>query len=267
MVSYRSAAIASIRDLSASLPPSAPVGLPPFLQGLRRVCLISLSFPPCPDVLLTPIPPALQELPVGIPIDGPVESSSTLRDRPRNARTSFDEWKRAIPETNTRAIGRIKKKQGSAASSKCWESALAEVERGWVTQPIPLAAEISAELPLTPLFAIEEHHGVQNEKYAASMALKLLALMASFPRWIRKFPTPSTPFWLFPTYYSLFHRGRICLFSPKISHARINKSAFPPAILVSLLSSSGPPPTGCSSRFPRYVHSHSGSGELVILLE
>ena len=54
----------------------------------------------------------ITELPHVAPIAGQVDSSHTLRERPRCARTSFGDWARATPKTNTRVLGRSAKSHG-----------------------------------------------------------------------------------------------------------------------------------------------------------
>ena len=60
----------------------------------------------------------ISELSGGMPIVGHVASSGVLRDRPQNARVDFQKWKAAIPATNTRAIDRVKRMQGSVVANK-----------------------------------------------------------------------------------------------------------------------------------------------------
>lgn len=144
----RISAISSLRALgsslasarsrwSSSLPPDSParcLHLPLFSILARRFDY--------PDTCL------LKDLSDGMPIVGKVPASSTLRGLPRNARTSFADWKRAIPTTNKRVIKNMLKKQGSVASNQCWSTTLEEVKRGWLTPPIPLTDEIATKLPL-----------------------------------------------------------------------------------------------------------------------
>ena len=129
VVSDRASALDCLSNLASMLSPfrsrwsdAMPDGSPARCLHLPLMFALARRFD-YPDTSF------IKELPKGMPIVGSVPASAALRERPRNARTSFDEWKKAIPDTNARIIERMLKRQGSVISNLCWETTLEGVKR------------------------------------------------------------------------------------------------------------------------------------------
>ena len=106
----------------------------------------------------------VKDLSNGMPIAGPIAPTPGLTTRKRDAQMSYQEWKRGIPKRNCDVIERVSKTQGTTLANACWEKTLKEVTAGWVTEPRDLTDEIAGILPLTPRYAIQEQHGLQESK-------------------------------------------------------------------------------------------------------
>ena len=107
----------------------------------------------------------ITDLSNGMPIVGTIPDSNTLRKRVRTAKTDLEKWKTALPALNRANVQRVTEEQDSENAKIAWERTLTEVERGWVSKPIPLNEEIMETIPLTPRFAKREQHGNQDAKF------------------------------------------------------------------------------------------------------
>ena len=220
VISDRVAALADLRALSDSLSPfrarwaaSLPPDSPASRLNFPLIAALARRFE-YPDASF------VNDLSHGMPIAGFVEASHVLHHRTRNARVDYANWKRAIPETNQRVIDHILKRQGSADSNTCWEKTLAEVERGWVTPPIPLTDQIASTLPLTPRFALSEQHGLQERKIRVVDDFKASGINDLLSTVDTAIPDTLDAFLAMSTYFSLVKKEpELLAFAADFSHA------------------------------------------------
>ena len=94
------------------------------------------------------------------------------------------------------------------------------MELGWVTEPIPLTDEISNAMPLTPRFAQDEQHGLQDEKIRAIDDFKASGINDILSTMDTAVPDTLDAFLGMATYYSLIqHEPDLLAFTADFPHA------------------------------------------------
>ena len=77
---------------------------------------------------------------------------------------AVEEWRKQLPKRNQEIIERVRKSQESPLAETCWSKTLGEVEKGWLTAPVPLTPLMAETIALTPRYIIEEQHGDRKTK-------------------------------------------------------------------------------------------------------
>ena len=100
------------------------------------------------------------DLTSGMPVVGQVPVSGVFHKRARPANVTLPDWRVGLRERNLCMVERARKSAGSEEARLCWEKTLKEVNRGWVTKPVPVTDQLINTTPLSHRFAIvEEHEG------------------------------------------------------------------------------------------------------------
>ena len=93
----------------------------------------------------------------GMPIAGDVPACATLTPRVRPATVSLTDWSASMVTRNRHILDRVIKYSQDPLAQDCWNKTLEEVEKGWVTRPVPVTEALLNSVPLTPRFAVDQN--------------------------------------------------------------------------------------------------------------
>ena len=97
----------------------------------------------------------------GMPIAGDVPACASLTPRVKPATRSVQEWTAELATRNRQLLERVTRSASDPMVAACWEKTMEEVQRGWVTPPVPVTEALLNSLPLTPRFAIPQKEGAK----------------------------------------------------------------------------------------------------------
>ena len=103
----------------------------------------------------------------GMPVVGAAPESGGFRKRARQDSATLPDWREGLLTRNHLMVERARQGAGAKEARLCWEKTMREVAKGWVAQPVPVATEILASIPLSQRFSIEEEHGGKDAKIRA----------------------------------------------------------------------------------------------------
>ena len=104
------------------------------------------------------------DLTKGMPLVGNVPASGVFTSRVREPVSSIPRWNEGLEERNRATVRRVSHPTDKNLARLCWEKSLQEVEKGWLSKPVPVTEAAIRAIPLPPRFAIEEEHGGQGKK-------------------------------------------------------------------------------------------------------